>query len=95
MNAQVTVRGRTFTIRDVDHVAVSGGPVEVRRSSPTGYGSVAVAGEGLIVSIEPATGAAANRPRPAAAHLRETVRVEPAPVAEQDLAVFLVSEPLD
>jgi acyl-CoA synthetase (AMP-forming)/AMP-acid ligase II len=34
-------------------------------------------------------------PRPAAAHLPETVRLQPAPAAEQDLAVFLVSEPLD
>jgi hypothetical protein len=95
MNAQVTVRGRTVTIRGVDHLAVSGGLVELQRSSPTGYETVAVAGEGLLVCIEPATVSEANGPRPAAAHLPEAVGLEPAPVVEQDLAVFLVSEPLD
>jgi hypothetical protein len=95
MNAQVTVGERTFTIRGVDHLAVSGGLVEIQRSSPTGYETVAVAGGGLLVSIEPATCVAADGPRPGAAHLPETARLQPAPVAEQDLAVFLVSEPLD
>jgi hypothetical protein len=95
MEAQVTVGERTFTVRGVDHLAVSGGLVEIQRSSATGYETVAVAGEGLLVCIEPATCVAANGLRPADAHLPETVRLEPAPVAEQDFAAFLISEPLD
>jgi hypothetical protein len=73
MNAQVTMGKTTFTIRGTDHLKVSGGLVEIQRSSPTGYETVAVAGEDLLVSIEPATCAVAGTSEPG-----EAERTEPA-----------------
>jgi hypothetical protein len=54
MSAQVVLGKAVFTIRDADHLHVDGELVEIQRSSPTGYETVAVAGEDLLVTIEPA-----------------------------------------
>jgi hypothetical protein len=54
MSAQVILGKAMFTIRGADHLHVEGELVQIQRSSPTGYETVAVAGEDLLVSIEPA-----------------------------------------
>jgi hypothetical protein len=43
-----------FTIRGADHLHVAGDLVEIQRATPTGYETLAVAGEDLLVTIEPA-----------------------------------------
>lgn len=54
MNAQVTLGKATFTIHGADHLHVAGELVEIQRSTPRGYETLAVAGEDLLVTIEPA-----------------------------------------
>jgi len=54
MSAQVILGSAMFTIRGADHLHVDGDLVQIQRSSPTGFETVAVAGEDLLVTIEPA-----------------------------------------
>jgi hypothetical protein len=53
MSTQIILGQSTFTIRGADHLQVDGGLVQIQRSSPTGFETVAVAGEGVLVTIEP------------------------------------------
>ncbi len=55
MSAQVIVGKAVYTIPGADHLRVDGDLVQIQRSSPSGYETVAVAGEELLVTIEPAT----------------------------------------
>lgn len=57
MNAQVVIGKTRVTVRDADHLHVTGELVEIQRAGPDGYETVAVAGEHLLVTIEPAAGA--------------------------------------
>ena len=54
MSAQVIIGKAIFTISGADHLSVEGDLVQIQRSSPSGYETVAVAGEDLFVTIEPA-----------------------------------------
>jgi len=54
MSAQVISGRAVFTIRGADRLQVDGELVKIRRSSPTGFETVVVAGEDLLVTIEPA-----------------------------------------
>jgi len=54
MSAQVIVGKAVYTIPGADHLQVDGDLVQIQRSSPTGYETGAVAGEELLVTIEPA-----------------------------------------
>ncbi len=65
MSAQVILGKAMFTIRG-DHLQVEGDLVQIQRSSPTGFETVAVAGEDMLVTIEPAE-CAAVEVRPAEA----------------------------
>ena len=51
MSAQIILGKATFTIRGADHLHVEGDLVEIQRSGPTGYETVAVVGEDLLVTI--------------------------------------------
>jgi len=53
MNAQIILGKAMFTIRGADHLEVKGDLVQIQRSTPTGYETVAVAGDDLLVTIEP------------------------------------------
>lgn len=53
MNAQVIMGKTMITIRGADHLHVVGALVEIQRSSPTGFETVAVAGDDLLVTMEP------------------------------------------
>jgi len=53
MSTQIILGQSMFTIRGADHLQVEGGLVQIQRSSPTGFETMAVAGEGLLVAIEP------------------------------------------
>ena len=53
MNAQIILGKAMFTIRVADHLEVTGDLVQIQRSTPTGYETVAVAGDDLLVTIEP------------------------------------------
>lgn len=91
MNAYVTMQTRTFTIRGADHLEVSGDLVEIQRSTPTGYETVAVAGEDMLVSIEPATCVAVTGNGRREHH----VRLEPADPSEMDQALLAMFAPMD
>jgi hypothetical protein len=54
MSAQIVLGKAIYTIRGADHLQVEGGLVRIQRSSPTGFETVAVAGEDMLVTIEPA-----------------------------------------
>jgi hypothetical protein len=54
MSAQVILGKAMFTIRGADHLQVEGDLVQIQRSGPTGFETVAVAGEDMLVTIEPA-----------------------------------------
>lgn len=54
MDAQVILGKTMFVISDADHLNVDGQLVQIQRSTPTGYQTVAVAGDDLLVTIEPA-----------------------------------------
>jgi hypothetical protein len=54
LNAQIMLGKSMFTVRGADHLHVAGDLVEIQRATPTGYETVAVAGEDLLVTIEPA-----------------------------------------
>lgn len=54
MSAQIILRNAMFTILGADHLHVEGDLVQIQRSSPTGFETVAVAGAELLVTIEPA-----------------------------------------
>lgn len=67
MSVQVMVGTRSFTIVGADHLSVQGDLVLIQRSGPSGYDTVAVAGEGLLVTVGPAPSVqAAAIPRPEA-----------------------------
>jgi hypothetical protein len=53
MNAQITLGTSTYTVRGADHLHVAGDLVEIQRSGPDGFETVAVAGDDLLVTIEP------------------------------------------
>ncbi len=55
MSAQLILGKAVFTIRGADRLTVDGELVEIQRSGPAGFETVAVAGEDLLVTIEPAT----------------------------------------
>jgi hypothetical protein len=65
MNAQIMLGKAMFTIRGADHLHVAGDLVEIQRSTPTGYETLAVAGEDLLVTIEPAERVTLAKPRQA------------------------------
>src|SRR5262245_32824003 len=54
MSVQVIVGRAVYTIPGADHLQVDGDLVQIQRSSPTGYETIAVAGEELLVTIGPA-----------------------------------------
>src|SRR5438105_152608 len=54
MSAQVIVGKAIYTIPGADHLQVDGDLVQIQRSSPSGFETLAVAGEDLLVTIEPA-----------------------------------------
>lgn len=54
MSAQVILGKAMFTIRGADHLQVDGQLVQIQRAGPSGFETVAVAGEDLLVTIEPA-----------------------------------------
>jgi len=54
MNAQVTLGKTSYTVSGADHLHVAGNLVEIQRSGPNGYETVAVAGDDLLVTIEAA-----------------------------------------
>jgi hypothetical protein len=58
MNAQVVLGKTRYTIRGADHLRVDGELVEIQRAMPTGYETIAVAGEDMLVTIGPAECAA-------------------------------------
>jgi hypothetical protein len=60
MNTQVLVGKAMYTIRGADHLQVVGELVEIQRSTPGGYETLAVAGEDLLVAIEPVALAAVD-----------------------------------
>lgn len=53
MNAQIILGKTMFTIRGVDHLNIEGHLVQIQRSTPSGDQTLAVAGEDLLVTIEP------------------------------------------
>lgn len=53
MNAQIMLEKAIYTIRNADHLQVNGRLVEVQRQTPTGFETVAIVGEDLLVTIEP------------------------------------------
>lgn len=91
MNAYVTMRTTTFTIRGADHLEVSGDLVKIQRSTPTGYETVAVAGEEMLVSIEPATCVEAAKD----GGRENRVRLEQADPSEIDQTLLAMFAPLD
>jgi hypothetical protein len=54
MSAQVILGKAVFTVPEGDHLQVVGELVQIQRSGPDGYETVAVAGEDMLVTIEPA-----------------------------------------
>lgn len=54
MSAQVILGKAVFTVPGADHLQVVGDLVQIQRSGPGGYETVAVAGEDMLVTIEPA-----------------------------------------
>ena len=52
MSAQVVLGEQVFTIRGADHLQVEGPLVQIQRSTPTGFETVAVAGEKLLVTVD-------------------------------------------
>jgi hypothetical protein len=54
MSARVILGKAVFTIRDADHLQVDGELVQIQRSGPRGFETVAVAGDDMLVIIEPA-----------------------------------------
>ncbi len=90
MSAQIILGRAMFTIRGADHLQVEGDLVQIQRSSPTGFETVAVAGEDLLVTIEPAE-CATVEVRPAEArHAGATEAAKP-----NGLHWYLVGQPLD
>ncbi|TMC08767.1 MAG: hypothetical protein E6J41_12315 [Chloroflexi bacterium] len=65
MNAQVILGKAMFTIRGADHLEVEGELVQIQRSGPNGFETVAVAGEDMLVTIEPAEHAKVEVPEKA------------------------------
>ncbi|HXM58009.1 MAG TPA: hypothetical protein VOB72_21610 [Candidatus Dormibacteraeota bacterium] len=53
MNAQVIIGKAVYTIRNADHLHVDGDLIEIQRSLPAGYETVAVAGTDMLVTIAP------------------------------------------
>jgi hypothetical protein len=53
MSAQVILGKAVFTVPGADHLQVVGDLVQIQRSGPSGYETVAVAGEDMLVTIEP------------------------------------------
>jgi hypothetical protein len=53
MSAQVRLGKAVFTVPGADHLQVVGDLVQIQRSGPGGYETVAVAGEDMLVTIEP------------------------------------------
>jgi hypothetical protein len=83
MSAQVILGRAMFTIRGADHLQVDGELVQIQRSSPTGFETVAVAGEDMLVTIEPAECAKVEVPEKAGkAQEAWTDRVHRHPVGE-------------
>jgi hypothetical protein len=66
MSAQVILGKAMFTIRGAGHLQVDGELVQIQRSSPTGFETVALAGEDMLVTIEPAECAKVEVPAEAA-----------------------------
>jgi len=64
MSAQVIVGKAIYTIPGADHLQAGGDLVQIQRSSPSGFETVAVAGEDLLVTIEPAVCARVLVPAP-------------------------------
>jgi hypothetical protein len=62
MSAQVILGKAVFTIRGADHLEVDGDLVQIQRSGPRGFETVAVAGGDMLVTIEPAECAKAEIP---------------------------------
>jgi hypothetical protein len=54
MSVQVIVGGAVYTISGADRLQVDGALVQIQRSSPMGYETIAVAGDELLVTIGPA-----------------------------------------
>ena len=53
MNAQVTLGKTTYTVHGADRLQVDGELVQIQRWGPDGYETIAVAGDDLLVTIEP------------------------------------------
>ena len=60
MNAQVILGKSVFTVPGADHLEVVGELARIQRSGPDGYETVAVAGDDMLVTIQPAE---PDRPR--------------------------------
>jgi hypothetical protein len=54
MSAQVILGKAVFTVPEADHLQVVGELVQIQRSGPDGYETIAVAGEDMLVTIQPA-----------------------------------------
>ena len=54
MSVQVIVGKAVYTIPGADHLQVDGDLVQIQRSGPSGFETIAVAGEELLVTIGPA-----------------------------------------
>lgn len=52
MTATVTVGASAFSIPGIDHLEVEGELVMLQRATPTGYETVAVVGEELLVRLQ-------------------------------------------
>jgi hypothetical protein len=53
MNAEVVLGKTRFTVRGADHLHVFGQLVAIQRSLPAGFETIAVAGDDLLVTVEP------------------------------------------
>jgi hypothetical protein len=62
MSAKIVLGKSVFTIPGADRLRVAGDLVEIQRSGPGGFETVAVAGDDLLVTIEPAERRDAGRP---------------------------------
>jgi hypothetical protein len=97
MSVQVIVGRAVYTIPGADHLQVDGDLVQIQRSSPTGYETIAVAGEELLVTIGPASSVQAEAPGTEARPEMHSRRAEDQPEGRLPLwyPVGTLMDPLD
>jgi hypothetical protein len=89
MSAQVILGKAMFTIRGADHLQVDGDLVQIQRAGPTGFETVAVAGEDLLVTIEPAERVEVHE------RAEKAEKAKPAKAGTDGVHWYPIGEPLD